>query len=239
MKLAYKLPLLIVSTALVLTAVLIAVSTSNFRRGVLEKSEVFMQSLVQDRELALQSYFEGIEAAILTIASVPSTADAMKDLTATWSTRAYEGQAEVQNLSLFASAASPYEIHFERNHPAFKRVMERMGFYDIFLISPAGDVVFSVTKESDYASNMITGQYRGTGLAKAFRMAEDGEATGFISPTSNPMRPVRMPRRALRQPGSWMRQAGSQGFSPCRLPLTKSQRSPPISAASWKRWMFT
>ena len=176
MKLAYKLPLLIVSTALVLTAVLIAVSTSNFRRGVLEKSEVFMQSLVQDRELALQSYFEGIEAAILTIASVPSTADAMKDLTATWSTRAGEGQAEVQNLSLFASAASPYEIHFERNHPAFKRVMERMGFYDIFLISPAGDVVFSVTKESDYASNMITGQYRGTGLAKAFRMAEDGEA---------------------------------------------------------------
>ncbi|UWQ53060.1 methyl-accepting chemotaxis protein [Leisingera caerulea] len=176
MKLAHKLPLLIVSTALVLTAVLIAVSTSNFRRGVLHNSEVFMQSLVQDRELALQSYFEGIEAAILTIASVPSTADAMKDLTATWSTRDGAGQAEVQNLSMFASAASPYDLHFERNHPAFQKVMERMGFYDIFLINPAGDVVFSVTKESDYATNMVSGPYRETGLAKAFRMAEAGEA---------------------------------------------------------------
>ncbi|WP_421056757.1 methyl-accepting chemotaxis protein [Leisingera sp. D0M16] len=176
MKIALKLPLLIVSTALLLTAVLIAVSTSNFRRGVLHNSEVFMQSLVEDRELALQSYFEGIEAAILTVASVPSTAGAMKDLTATWSTRGGEGQGEVQNLSMFASAASPYDIHFERNHPSFKKVMERMGFYDIFLISPAGDVVFSVTKESDYATNMVSGPYRETGLAKAFRLAEAGEA---------------------------------------------------------------
>ncbi len=175
MKLAHKLPLLIVSTALVLTAVLIAVSTSNFRRGVLQNSEMFMQSLVEDRGLALQSYFEGIEAAILTIASVPSTAGSMKDLTATWAARSGEGQAEVQNLSMFASAASPYDIHFKRTHSAFQKVMERMGFYDIFLLSPAGDVVFSVTKESDYATNMVTGPYRETGLAKAFRMAEAGE----------------------------------------------------------------
>ncbi|MEX0305513.1 MAG: methyl-accepting chemotaxis protein [Leisingera sp.] len=176
LKLAHKLPLLIVGTALTLTIVLIAVSTNYFRRGVLHDAEVFMQSMVRDRELALQSYLEGIDAAILTIASVPSTAKAMQDLSVTWTTRGAAGQSEVQNLSMFASAASPYDLHFERNHPAFQKIMERMGFYDVFLISPEGDVVFSVTKESDYATNMVSGPYSGTGLAKAFQMAHSGEA---------------------------------------------------------------
>ncbi|WP_082020542.1 methyl-accepting chemotaxis protein [Leisingera sp. ANG-M1] len=176
LKLAQKLPLLIVSTALVMTVILIAVSTNYFRRGVLHDAEVFMQSLVRDRELALQSYLEGIDAAILTIASVPSTAKAMKDLGVTWQTRSGAGQSEVQNLSMFASAASPYDIHFDRNHPAFQKIMERMGFYDVFLINPDGDVIFSVTKEADYATNMVSGPFRETGLAKAFRLAAAGEA---------------------------------------------------------------
>ena len=175
LKLAHKLPLLIVGTAVTLTAILIAVSTSYFRNGVIHDAEVFMQSMVRDRELALQSYLEGLDAATLTIASVPSTAKAMKDLSATWVTRDGNAQSEVQNLSMFASAASPYEMHFERSHSAFQKVMERMGFYDVFLISPAGDVVFSVTKESDYATNMVTGPYRNSGLAKVFQMAMAGE----------------------------------------------------------------
>ncbi|WP_264212563.1 methyl-accepting chemotaxis protein [Leisingera thetidis] len=175
LKIAHKLPLLIVSTTLALTLVLIAVSTNSFRRGVLHDSEVFLQSLVRDRELALNAYLEGINAAILTIASVPSTAKAMKDLAVTWPARSGEAQSDVQNLSMFASAASPYDVHFERNHPSFRRMMERMGFHDIFLISPAGDVVFSVAKESDYATSMVSGPYRGTDLAKVFQQAVSGE----------------------------------------------------------------
>ena len=176
LKLAHKLPLLIVGMALTITVILMAVSTNYFRRGVLHNTEVFMQSLVRDRELALHSYLERIDAAILTIASVPSTAKAMQELSVTWATRGGAAQSGVQNLSMFSSAASPYDLHFERNHPAFQKIMERMGFYDVFLISPEGDVVFSVTKESDYATNMISGPYRGTGLAKAFQMANSGEA---------------------------------------------------------------
>ncbi|KIC21288.1 methyl-accepting chemotaxis protein [Leisingera sp. ANG-Vp] len=176
LKLSHKLPLLIVGTTLTLTVILIALSTNYFRRGVLHDTEVFMQSMVRDRELALQAYLKSIDAAILTLASVPSTAKAMQDLSVTWATRSGADQSEVQNLSMFATAASPYDLHFERSHPAFKKIMTRMGFYDVFLISPEGDVIFSVTKESDYATNMVSGRYRETGLAKAFRMAASGEA---------------------------------------------------------------
>ncbi|UWQ79928.1 methyl-accepting chemotaxis protein [Leisingera sp. S132] len=174
-KLSHKLPLLVVGTAVTVTVVLISFSTSYFQRSVVQNAEVVLQSLVRDRETALNNYLESIEAAILTVSAVPSTAKAMKDMGVTWGSRSGGGQEEVGNLSMFASASSPYDIHFERNHPAFAGIMERLGYYDIFLINPEGDVIFSVTKEADYATNLKSGPYNETGLAKAFQLAAEGE----------------------------------------------------------------
>ena len=42
-------------------------------------------------------------------------------------------------------------------------------FYDIFLISPQGDIVYTFKREADFASNLITGAYRDSPLASAFR----------------------------------------------------------------------
>lgn len=42
------------------------------------------------------------------------------------------------------------------------------GFYDLFLINSMGDVVYSVRKEDDFATNLITGKYKNTPLADAF-----------------------------------------------------------------------
>ncbi|MBY6136226.1 HAMP domain-containing protein [Nocardioides marinus] len=176
LKLAHKLPLLIVCIALTLTVILIAVSTTYFRRSVVADAENFMMSLVRDRELALHSYLKGIEAGTLTIASVPSTAKAIKDLTVTWSTRAGADKAAVGNLAMFASAASPYDVHFNRNLPPFQRIIERMGFYNVALISPDGDVVFSATQEDDYTSNLVSGPYQGSGLGEVFKKTVAGDA---------------------------------------------------------------
>lgn len=176
LKLAHKLPLLIVFIALTLTVVLIAVSTTYFRRSVVADAENFMTSLVRDRELALHSYLKGVEAATLTIASVPSTAKAVKDLSVTWSTREGADKEAVGNLAMFASAASPYDVHFNRNLPPFQRIIERMGFYNVALVSPEGNVVFSATQEDDYTSNLMSGPYQTSGLGEVFQKTVSGEA---------------------------------------------------------------
>jgi hypothetical protein len=49
-------------------------------------------------------------------------------------------------------------------------VLER-GYYDFFLIGPEGDVFYSVAKEKDYATNLVSGQWRDSGLAKVFQRA--------------------------------------------------------------------
>lgn len=48
-------------------------------------------------------------------------------------------------------------------------LMKNLGYYDVFVISPTGLVVHSVTKEPDYKTNLINGPYKNSGLARAFR----------------------------------------------------------------------
>ena len=53
----------------------------------------------------------------------------------------------------------------------FQQFVSSSGFYDLFLISPQGNVVYSQTHEADFATNLFTGPYRNSGLAKASRNA--------------------------------------------------------------------
>lgn len=57
-----------------------------------------------------------------------------------------------------------------------------LGAYDIFLINNVGDVVYSVYKEVDYATNLINGPYASTMLAEAFRLGKASQP-GEVSVT--------------------------------------------------------
>lgn len=46
-------------------------------------------------------------------------------------------------------------------HPRLRNIIRKLEFYDLFLVNlETGDVVYSVTKEVDYASNMAQGPFR-------------------------------------------------------------------------------
>ena len=48
----------------------------------------------------------------------------------------------------------------------FAKYIEKYGYYDLFLIHPNGKVFYSVTKEADYQTNMVSGKYKNSGLGK-------------------------------------------------------------------------
>ncbi|MEE9326985.1 MAG: adenylate/guanylate cyclase domain-containing protein [Cocleimonas sp.] len=65
---------------------------------------------------------------------------------------------------------SDYSKYHDIYHPGLHEFKERFGFYDIFLIDfNSGDVVYSVTKEVDFATNLLTGTFRSSGLADVVR----------------------------------------------------------------------
>ncbi len=68
-----------------------------------------------------------------------------------------------------AGDGSAYSRVHQKYHSSFRRVARQFGYYDFFLIdSETGRVVYSVAKQPDFATSLIDGPYRDTGLGRAF-----------------------------------------------------------------------
>ena len=107
---------------------------------------------------------------------------------------------EKSNL-LTAPGGSQYDTVHARYHPILKREAATVGFYDINLLDAAtGDVVYTVVKETDFASNMYHGAFTQSGFARVVQRALDprngGKAGGRGSPAAQP---VAFPDRKSRQ----------------------------------------
>ncbi len=76
-----------------------------------------------------------------------------------------------KHLLNVAPTDSNYDRVHANFHPYFRKYLEDFGYYDVFLINASGDVVYSVFKEIDYATSLVSGPYSGSGLAKAFKGA--------------------------------------------------------------------
>ena len=61
---------------------------------------------------------------------------------------------------------SEYSRIHERYHPIFRNIIEKFGYYDMFLIDPQGTVVYTVYKETDFTTNYTTGAYNDSNLAR-------------------------------------------------------------------------
>ncbi|MCK6263654.1 methyl-accepting chemotaxis protein [Vibrio sp. ZSDE26] len=71
------------------------------------------------------------------------------------------------------SLGTSYDKAHKRFHPAIKHFLEAFGYYDIFLVDLDGNIVYSVFKELDFATNLTTGPYKNTGIASVFREAKN------------------------------------------------------------------
>jgi class 3 adenylate cyclase len=75
---------------------------------------------------------------------------------------------------LAAPSGSRYDAVHARYHPLLKRAADTVGFYDINLMDAAtGDVVYTVAKETDFASNMYNGAFAQSGFARVAKRALD------------------------------------------------------------------
>jgi class 3 adenylate cyclase len=78
-----------------------------------------------------------------------------------------------------ARDGSNYSAAHARFHPPLSRLLSRAGYYDLFLISSEGNVVYTVQKEIDLGANLNSGPLANTNLARAFRTARDANQRGF------------------------------------------------------------
>ncbi len=62
-------------------------------------------------------------------------------------------------------------------HSIVRSYLEKFGYYDIFLVDhETGDLVYSVFKEIDYATNLYTGPHKDSGIADVVRLAANARS---------------------------------------------------------------
>lgn len=67
------------------------------------------------------------------------------------------------------SVLPPYASVHERFHPSFQAMIETSLFDDLYLVDRVGRVVYSLRKDSAFATDLASSRYRDTALAEVFR----------------------------------------------------------------------
>ncbi|MBL4539648.1 MAG: PilZ domain-containing protein [Oceanicaulis sp.] len=196
LKLSIKLPALIVGFALLGMAAVAVASTMTASQTVAHLSEDRLMAVANARANELERYFIRIKSDLHSVAVDPGLAEAIDAFDTAFSELAAQGSATdtlkdayirnnpnplgEKHLLDAAATGTAYDAAHARYHPWMRTHLEESGYYDIFLFNTAGDLIYSVFKEEDYATNFSRngGEWSDSDLGQAFRDAlalQDGQ----------------------------------------------------------------
>lgn len=88
---------------------------------------------------------------------------------------AYIANSHLTMYSRWEIFQSPLKTTYDQQHLAyhahFIHQLNRFEYYDLLIINPQGDIVYSVKKEQDFATNLKTGVFSNSHLATAYQQA--------------------------------------------------------------------
>jgi methyl-accepting chemotaxis protein len=192
LKIAQKLPLALVGSALLVSA---GVGIASYLIGsatVDQMSQRQLQTVATERANEFKTYLESIEGDLINSAIAESVQTTMRDFGIAWGM--FSTQKPVadpvatlrgdyiernpnpagQRQMLDASEAikkNNYDFLHSKVHPNFRRQLDAKGYSDLYLIDKDGNLLYSVMKQDDYATNLNAGQYAESGLGEVYRTA--------------------------------------------------------------------
>ncbi|CAA6604734.1 Methyl-accepting chemotaxis protein [Rhodospirillaceae bacterium LM-1] len=183
LRIAVKLPLLFVGMVILGVAITSAVAF-NRSEHALEKEAFNKLEAVQEARIAeIKNYLHFIEEDLHVMATNHMVVDAITFMEKAYGAIGEQAGAELQksyisdnpnkagskHLLDAGSGHPPYDAAHKKYHPWFRQLLEARGYYDIFLINEDGDVVYTVYKEADFGTNLLTGKWKDTDLAEVYK----------------------------------------------------------------------
>ncbi len=185
LSLAVKLPALFILLSMAAALVVSLVLTRQAGDALHELAQEREVLVVASRTDQLQAYLASIAEDLEVTAAAPATARALAAFSAAWTAIEGDPKAELQRLFVeenphpagekdklyeAATGLAYGRVHAE-HHGWFHRIQQVRGYYDLFLFDPRGNLVYSVFKEPDYATNLLSGEWRDSGLGAVLRAA--------------------------------------------------------------------
>ncbi len=194
LKISKKVPLAIVIASILATIITGAIAYQQAASELRNVAEQKLAALGNAKTQFIRSYLANIEQDLASQTANPLIRQAIDEFSTAWSGLG-DNAGDIlrqryitdnpnplgqKHLLDAAPDASSYDKVHATYHPWLRAFMTKRGYYDIFLFNPRGDLVYTVFKEPDYATNLASGKWQDTDLGKAFRSAMNappGQAT--------------------------------------------------------------
>ena len=193
LRISKKLPLLIVTSALLMALILGVTSYYQSSTALHVEVQNKLKTALQGRTTAMQEYLKSIQEDLRITASNPLVAAATVEFGKAWQDLGESPSKKLQKLYIAdnpfptgekekldaAKDKSSYTATHKKYHIWFRKMLQERSYYDIFLFDKEGNLIYTVFKELDYATNLMNGKYRDTDLGNAFRAAKEKPKADF------------------------------------------------------------
>lgn len=187
-RLAVKLPATMIVVALIPC---ITLGVSVYKKAEQEMDQVAqdkVQAAALSRSAQIQTYLQNVQSQLRDMSRNPSVATATRRFADTYQKSQGVSETEAPALRqayindnphptgkkdelVDAGRGTEYDQTHRRYHRWLRDFQRENGYYDLFLFDVDGNLVYSVFKELDYATNFHTGQWSDSGLGRVFRKA--------------------------------------------------------------------
>jgi len=195
LKMSTKLPVSIIALSTATAGITGYVAYQHSSSSLTEQAEANLDAVLNAQQVQLERWLNSIVADMETMSVNPTVQDALIEFSSAWKdieggqtsylqdAYIYKnpnplGQKEELN---FANDGSVYSDVHAKYHPFFRTFLRNNGYYDVFLFDTEGDLIYSVFKEADYATNLANGRWSNSDLGAAFKAARSKSLTGEVS----------------------------------------------------------
>ncbi len=151
---------------------LLVVGWINLRQTRLALQQQSFDSLADVSDLKAEQidvFFRWISEDITLMSKSPVVVQALQD---------FSVDQDLYDIRLLGYLTQPDKIDSGKNtafdaahrryHPVFSEIVKTKGYDDIYLVTSAGDIMYNYDKGTDFATNLLTGDYHNTHLAQLF-----------------------------------------------------------------------
>lgn len=181
-KLSFKIPMMIVMSCLIALVLVLVQVSREYAAIMIAEFKVEMASNIHGHKIQYEQVFKNAAKDLKVFAKSEDTLNAFLELSRAWTAMGPGQDSKIYKYYVTDNPLAKEQRHeymgddwseYGAKHKVYNRKLNDMvseyGFYDVFFINNNGDIIYSAFKESDFATNLNTGPWKDTDLAKAFR----------------------------------------------------------------------
>ena len=181
-----KLPAVLIGISLLVAAVVGFQGYFEISRLAADHLDERMSSLARTGKLAVEGFYKELDHDLTDMSLAPTTLAGFRRLELGWKSYTVDPSGSLAAAYITNNPEPPdhrkdydraddintYNLQHAEFHPTFRRWSESHGYYDFFLVDLDGNVIYTVIKQMNFASNLMSGPEKDSLLAKVFAEAK-------------------------------------------------------------------